>query len=93
MNARRIFPQVMEPWAEAIAASGSVVHVGGESAPVKALHFIEIALEAAPASRQVQEVALAIYDRLADDTEGKHFDLLGWLEGRIIGAKAALGES
>ncbi len=37
MNARRIFPHVMEPWAEAIAASVSVVHVGGESATVKAL--------------------------------------------------------
>lgn len=91
--ASTIWPELAElaGGADALAARARDWLAKGE--PVKALHFIEIALEAAPASRQVQEVALAIYDRLADDTEGKHFDLLGWLEGRIIGAKAALGES
>lgn len=37
MNARRLFPHVMEPWAEALAASDSVIHLAGESATVKTL--------------------------------------------------------
>lgn len=37
MNARTIVPHAMEPWAEALAGSGSVIHIGGESATMKVL--------------------------------------------------------
>jgi hypothetical protein len=38
----------------------------------------------------VREVELAVLESLADRTEGKLFDMLGWLEGRILAAKAVL---
>jgi hypothetical protein len=31
-----------------------------------------------------------MFEVLADQAEGRIFDLLGWLEGRILAAKAAL---
>ena len=58
--------------------------------PEKALHFIEIAIAAAPEDTTVRETELAILDALADQTQGGIFDLLGWLEGRMIAARAAL---
>ena len=36
------------------------------------------------------EAELAAFEMLADRTEGKIFDQLGWLEGRIIEIKRAL---
>jgi alkyl sulfatase BDS1-like metallo-beta-lactamase superfamily hydrolase len=56
----------------------------------KALHLIEMAVEAEPGNRAVREVELAVYEMLADGTEGRSFDLLGWLEGKIIETTAAL---
>jgi hypothetical protein len=38
----------------------------------------------------VRQTALAIYDALADRTEGKVFDLLGWLEGQMMATQQAL---
>ena len=58
--------------------------------PERALHLIEMAVEADPADPTVRQTALAIYDALADRTEGKIFDLLGWLEGQIIATQEAL---
>lgn len=59
---------------------------------VEALHLIEIAHAAGADDRTVLETALAIYEALADETGGRHFDLLGWLETRIMKTKEALGE-
>lgn len=56
----------------------------------KALHLIEMAVFTCPDDREVREVEVAVYERLADLTEGRIFDLLGWLEGRIMAARAAL---
>lgn len=61
--------------------------------PEKALHLIEMAVFAEPSNRPVREVELAVYEALADRTEGRIFDLLGWLEGRIMATKAALAEA
>ena len=58
----------------------------------EALHIIEIAHAAAPDDREVLEAQLAIYEALADATGGRSFDLLGWLEGRIMATERALGE-
>jgi alkyl sulfatase BDS1-like metallo-beta-lactamase superfamily hydrolase len=58
--------------------------------PERALHLIEMAVEADPGDRTVRETELTIYDALADQTEGKIFDLLGWLEGRMIATRDAL---
>ena len=58
----------------------------------EALHLIEIAMVAAPCDAAVLRTALAVFEALADATGGKHFDLLGWLEGQIIATKKALGE-
>jgi len=57
----------------------------------KALHFVEIAVAAEPDNRDVREAELEILDALADNTQGRIFDLLGWLEGRITNARSALG--
>jgi len=56
----------------------------------KALHFVEMAVFLEPAEKAVRAVELAVLEELADRTEGKVFDMLGWLEGRIMAAKAAL---
>ena len=56
----------------------------------KALHFIEIAVAAEPDNRAVRETELEVLNALADDTEGRVFDLLGWLEGRITSAQTAM---
>ena len=58
--------------------------------PQKALHFVEIAVAAEPKSRLVREAELEILNALADGTQGRIFDLLGWLEGRITDAQAVL---
>jgi alkyl sulfatase BDS1-like metallo-beta-lactamase superfamily hydrolase len=57
---------------------------------VEALHLLEVALVAEPRNRAALEAELAAYEQLADATEGKVFDELGWLEGRIIKTKEAL---
>jgi len=88
-----------ELWSEIVEAMGGGEEVARRAArhlsagdPEKALHLIEMAAFAEPTNKTVRETEIAIYDELADRTEGKIFDLLGWLEGRIMAAKAALGE-
>lgn len=58
--------------------------------PEKALHFIEMAVVAEPTNPRVRAVEIAVYEALIDNTQGKPFDLVGWLEGRLINAEAAL---
>ena len=55
-----------------------------------ALHLIEIAVVAEPGTRAVRETELAIYEALADRTEGRVFDELGWLESSIMATRKAL---
>jgi len=59
--------------------------------PVKALHFIEIALAAAPQHRGAREAELDALEQLIDLTEGKTYDELGWLETKVREAKEVLG--
>lgn len=86
-----IWPELAEMagGADALVARARARFDKGET--IEALHFLEIAQAAAPDSRAVLEALLNVYSRLADDSEGKVFDLLGWLEGKIAGTKAALG--
>jgi alkyl sulfatase BDS1-like metallo-beta-lactamase superfamily hydrolase len=56
----------------------------------KALHLIEMAVTAEPRNRQALETELAIHEALVERTGGRIFDLLGWLEGRIMATRAAL---
>jgi alkyl sulfatase BDS1-like metallo-beta-lactamase superfamily hydrolase len=56
----------------------------------KALHYVEMAVVVEPTSQAVRLLELAVLEELADRTEGKVFDMLGWLEGRIMAAKDAL---
>ena len=86
-------------WPELVEMAGGAVEVAARArahldigAAEKALHLIEMAVVAEPDNRQVRETELAIYEVLADRTEGRIFDLLGWLEGRMIAARAAIGE-
>lgn len=58
--------------------------------PEKALHLIEVAVVAAPQDRSVRETELAVYEALADRTQGRVFDELGWLESSIIETRRAL---
>ena len=74
--------------AEAVATRAQAHLAAGETE--KALHLIEMAVHAEPACQPARKVELTIYEALADQTEGKIFDLLGWLEGRILAARAAL---
>ena len=85
-----IWPEIAE------LAGGATVLVARAQArlargqAVEALHLLEIAQASAPDDRAVLEAELAAFEMLADRTEGKIFDQLGWLEGRIIEIKRAL---
>jgi len=84
-----VWPELVEmAGGPARLAERARAHLPAE--PQKALHLIEMAVAVAPKDRAVREAELAVYDALADETEGRIFDLLGWLEGRIMAAKAAL---
>jgi len=84
-------------WPEVVAMAGgpaaiaerALIHLK-DGAPEKALHLIEMAVAAAPFDHSVRQTELAILDALADGTQGRIFDLLGWLEGRIMAARKAL---
>lgn len=58
--------------------------------PEKALHLIEIAVGVEPGNRTVREVEILVLEALVDATGGRPFDLIGWLEGRLIAARAGL---
>ena len=87
---RAIWPELAEMagGAGALAARAQAHITAGR--PVEALHLIEVALAAEPTNRAALEAELAAYEQLADGTQGKVFDELGWLEGRIIKTKDAL---
>ena len=88
-----VWPEVVDMAGGAAAvADRAAQHLAAGEAE-KALHLIEMALAAAPLDRKVRETELAILEVLADGTEGRIFDLLGWLEGRIMTAQQALGEA
>lgn len=91
--ASAIWPELAEMagGAERLAQRAQALVAAGD--PVRALHFSEIASAAAPRSRAVLEAHLAVLEALADQTEGRPFDLLGWLEGRIAETRAALDAS
>jgi alkyl sulfatase BDS1-like metallo-beta-lactamase superfamily hydrolase len=84
-------------WPEVVAMAGGASafaqraheHLKAGNAE-QALHLIEMAVVAEPNNREVREAELAVYDRLMDLTEGRVFDLLGWLEGRVMAARAVL---
>jgi len=86
-----------EIWAELVECAGGAEQVALKASrelsagdAEKALHFIEMAVFVDPANVKVREVELAILDELANQTGGRDFDLLGWLEGRIASARKAL---
>ncbi|MDT0509734.1 alkyl sulfatase dimerization domain-containing protein [Novosphingobium sp. MMS21-SN21R] len=84
-------------WPEVVALAGgagvlaekSRAHLAAGDVE-KALHLIEMAVVAAPDDRTVRETELAVYEALADRTEGRVFDELGWLESAIIETRRAL---
>jgi len=84
-------------WPEVVAMAGgaaalarrALAHLEAGKAE-HALHLIEMAVVAEPENRAVRQAELAVYDRLMGLTEGRIFDLLGWLEGRVMAAKAVL---
>lgn len=61
-----------------------------QGAPVEALHFLEIALEADPANRAAREAELAALETLIEMSGGRNFDELGWLETQARKARSAL---
>jgi len=86
-----------EIWQELVESAGGAERIADKAQRElaagnleKALHFIEMAVFAAPGSKPVRTIELAVLDALADDTGGRIFDLLGWLEGRIAAAKNSL---
>jgi len=87
-----IWPELVEAagGADAIAARAADHLAKGDAE--KALHLIEMAVFAEPQNPAIRKTEIAVYDALADRTEGKIFDLLGWLEGRIMAANAVLAQ-
>jgi len=87
-----IWPELVEAMGGAEKVAERALGLLSEGEVEKALHFIEMAAAGQPADRKVIEAQIAIFETLADQTEGKIFDLLGWLEGRIMSARRALAE-
>jgi alkyl sulfatase BDS1-like metallo-beta-lactamase superfamily hydrolase len=58
--------------------------------PVEALHFLEVALAAAPKDRAARETEIACLEALIEANGGGTFDELGWLENAILESRAAL---
>jgi alkyl sulfatase BDS1-like metallo-beta-lactamase superfamily hydrolase len=83
-SAREIWPELAEMAGGAAALAARANDLVAKGEPVKALHFIEIALDAAPDDAAVRQAAIAVFEALLDATGGRHFDLVGWLEGRIM---------
>jgi len=84
-------------WPEVVALAGGAGVLAEKSRAhlatgdvEKALHLIEMAAVAAPDDRGVRETELAVYEALADRTQGRVFDELGWLESAIIETRRAL---
>jgi alkyl sulfatase BDS1-like metallo-beta-lactamase superfamily hydrolase len=89
---RAIWPELAELAGGAdVLAARAQAHVAAGRA-VEALHLIEIARAAVPGNRAALAAELAACEHLADATGGEVFDELGWLEGRIITLKEALGD-
>jgi len=87
-----IWPELVESMGGPEKVAERALDLLSEGEAEKALHFIEMAAFCKPASRKVLETQIAVFETLADQTEGKVFDLLGWLEGRIMAAKEGLAQ-
>jgi len=85
-----IWPELVEAMGGPNKVAERTLDLLSKGEPEKALHFIEMAAAGKPPIRKVLEAQIAVFEALADQTEGKIFDLLGWLEGRIMSAKGAL---
>ena len=70
---------------QVLAEEAETVLAAGEAE--KALHLIEIAVEAAPEDRVVRTTEARILVRLIDNTGGEGFDEIGWLESRLAEAR------
>jgi alkyl sulfatase BDS1-like metallo-beta-lactamase superfamily hydrolase len=73
---------------EALAAQAQAHLAAGE--PVQALHYVEIALAADPSNPAARRAEIAALEQLIDQTGGRTFDELGWLETKLSEAQAAL---
>ena len=87
-----IWPELVEAMGGPEKVAERALHLLSKGETEKALHFVEMAAAGKPGSRKVLETQIAVFEALADQTGGEIFDLLGWLEGRIMSAKQALAE-
>jgi len=87
-----IWPELVDAMGGSERVAERALELLSQGETEKALHFAEMAAAGEPASKKVLEAQIAVFEALADQTEGKVFDLLGWLEGRIMSAKGALAE-
>ncbi|RYH14063.1 MAG: MBL fold metallo-hydrolase [Alphaproteobacteria bacterium] len=85
--ARAVWPTLAEMagGGEAVAAQAEKFLAAGEVE--KALHMIEVAVEAAPEDKRVRTIEARILVRMIDDTGGVGFDEIGWLESRLRDAR------
>ena len=60
--------------------------------PVEALHLTDLTLSVEPGNRLAREVEIDALERLIDQTQGKTFDELAWLEVDFERAIAALAD-
>ncbi|MCZ0942446.1 MAG: MBL fold metallo-hydrolase [Gammaproteobacteria bacterium] len=58
--------------------------------PVKAMHFIEIALANDPGNRAVRKAQIAALNQLIERSRGRNFDESGWLETQIQQAQEVI---
>jgi len=87
-----IWPELVEAMGGPEKVAERALELLSQGETEKALHFAEMAAAGKSASKKVLEMQIAVFEALADQTEGKIFDLLGWLEGRIMAARGALAE-
>lgn len=91
--ARTIWPDLARMAGGPDALAGKARERLDADAPLEAIHYVEIALAADPEHRLAREVEIAAHERLLQLTEGRSFDEMGWLEGRIADARAVLAST
>lgn len=72
-----------------VLAARAAAHVAANR-PLEALHLTDIALSVDPAHRGAREAEIAALEVLIDQGQGRYYDEIGWLEGAIKRARAAL---
>ncbi|MDE0274113.1 MAG: MBL fold metallo-hydrolase [Gammaproteobacteria bacterium] len=88
--ASSVWPELAELAGGVDALVAAAVRHLEANEPVKAMHFIEIALASAPGNPAVRKAQIAALNQLIERSRGRNFDESGWLETQIQQAQEVI---